>query len=301
MPHLVDAASPQPRSSTSQRWCKVRAATHTIGLEARATRRHPYFYAITAAALAVFGFAATASLARYYNRRWYRNPLLATGKFVDSADLSVTVHAASGIFCTAAMVLQAYLGSVEERDAKGNMVAGRYRDLHRVLGRLVVLPSLLLLVASSGWVQLHNPDGKSTTLLRFQWVFLLLVCGVVYKGLHAAMNGQMDVHRDCMMAVFCLIQFAPLIRVGRYLAQLAAGLDSSACDVTIGRLGSQIGTAMALVLSVGATAAVGRLPQPRWLLVVPVYFSSILLAYGGYWMFEDAHAYELCYGSALPG
>ena len=61
-----------------------------------------------------------------------------------------------------------------------------------------------------------------------------------------------------------LVLFAPFIRIGGYIAQLIAGVGDGACDVTEGRVGSQIGTLLALLFTCGAFLTTGRkLPRPR--------------------------------------
>jgi len=77
---------------------------------------------------------------------------------------------------------------------------------------------------------------------------------------------------------------------------MAVGIGPGACDVTLGRVGSQLGTLLAALLSLGGIALTGRLPRPLWLCCVPGYFIGILIIYpltGG----EDA--YELCPKSML--
>ncbi len=109
---------------------------------------------------------------------------------------------------------------------------------------------------------------------------MLLVVVVVLVGVREAVARRYDAHRDCMMGAICLVLFAPLIRIGGYVAQLLVGLGDGACDVTQGRVGSQIGAFLALMFTCVAFLSTGRiLPRPPWLLVVPAYFLGVLVVY----------------------
>jgi hypothetical protein len=112
----------------------VRAASRFLYIEKRVTSRHPYFYATSVGAAAALCFAVIACCARVYHGTWMRNALIGAGRFPPSSDSAVTVHATLGVLVTLVVVVQGYLGSVEERDWHGNVQAGRHRRWHRKFG-----------------------------------------------------------------------------------------------------------------------------------------------------------------------
>ena len=297
-PELLSSISPSSGTDADPRhtrWAKVRAAQKFLAIEKKVTSRHPYFYATSVGAAAALCFAVIACSARVFYGTWMRNSLIGAGRFPPSADIAVRLHAALGVLVALTVVIQGYLGSVEERDWHGNLQAGKHRRWHRKFGRAVVLPLLLLLLASSAWVQMLNPDSKGAGLLDFQWAFLLLIAVVVLVGVREAVNRRYDAHRDCMMGAICLVLFAPFIRIGGYIAQLIAGVGDGACDVTEGRVGSQIGTLLALLFTCGAFLTTGRkLPRPCWLIVIPAYFLGVLVAHFVSNFGSGFSAYSLC-------